>query len=187
MINFKNKDEAGPSALIVLAILILIVSLVFMIFVPAPTLGNLTKGHERSRKQIVDEIVAADARTKEATLAAQPRLWKGDTEAITASVLTQLTQQAIAKNLKLNAFRPQKPQLLAGVTELPYSVQISGSYPQVQLFLASLDKPGTRLVLRSIQLAAADGATDTVAATLGISAYFVPEVVASTEEAKRGK
>jgi hypothetical protein len=171
MINFKNRDELAPSVLIILSIAILIGSLLFMLLVPKPSVAGLAAGRTRSIHKIEDETDKAKARTKEAETAANPRIWSGEQESVTASVLALLTNQANQRSLKIAAFRPQRTQLLPGLTELPYSVQVSGPYPAVQTMIAALDTDSSKLALRSLQIASADGKTSAVTATLGLSAY----------------
>ena len=172
MISFKNREEIAPSVLILLSLLILLGSLAVMLFVPKPSTAGLARGKEMSRKKLESEIAQAKERTKEATAAAKARLWQGTPDAVTASVLAQLTGEANRRRLQIGAFRPQKPNAVAGLTELPFSVLISGPYPAIRAFAATLDGAGSKTALRSLQIAGADGASSQVTATLGISAYI---------------
>ncbi len=182
MINFKNRDEALPSALIVLSLLILVGALLFMLLVPKPTTAGLTKGRERSRKQLEAEIVSAKSRDMESRKAFAPRLWAGNTETITATILADLTQRANKSKLQVGAFRPQKQQALEGLTELPYSIQVAGPYPAVRSFIATLDVPNSRLALRSLQFASSDASSSAVTATLGVSAYLLSITPSAVKE-----
>jgi Tfp pilus assembly protein PilO len=172
VIGFKNKDEGLASGLILLSILILLGSLTVMLFVPKPTTAGIVAGRDRSRRTIEEEIERAKERAKEIQAAVQPRLWTGTPESITASVLAQLTKEAAGRKLQIGAFRPQRPQMLTGVTELPFSVQVSGPYPVVRAFMTALDASGSKITLRSVQIASSDAATNAVTATLGISAFL---------------
>jgi hypothetical protein len=178
MINFKNRDEILPSILILLSIVILTGALLFMLLVPKPTTAGLANGRDRSRRQIEAETKKATERYRSAQTAVQPRLWNGTVDSVTGAVLAQLAQQAQRRSLKIGAFRPQKQQTLAGLTELPYSVQVSGPFLSVRAFLSVLDSDSSKLALRSIQIASADGKTSTVTATVGLSAY-IPSVPVS--------
>jgi len=171
VINFKQPEERAPSALILLSIVILAGTLAYMLFVPPPSAAGLAKGRALSRQKIEDEIAATRKQTQQAQKQVAARIWRGNAETITAAVLAKLTEQANRQALKLTAFRPQRPQQVPGVTELPYSVQISGPYPVVRAMLEFLDHPGNKLVLRSVQIAASDAASSMVTATVGISAY----------------
>ncbi|MES2463914.1 MAG: type 4a pilus biogenesis protein PilO [Armatimonadota bacterium] len=171
MINFKNRDEVVPSVLILLSIALLVGSLLFMLLVPKPTTAGLANGRDRSRRQIREEAQKATERYKTAQAAVRPRLWNGTGDSVTGAVLALLAQQAQQRTLKIGAFRPQKQQTLAGLTELPYSVQVSGPFLSVRAFLSALDSRTSKLALRSVQIASADGKTSQVTATLGLSAY----------------
>jgi Tfp pilus assembly protein PilO len=191
MIGFKNRDEGLASALILLSILILLGSLVVMLFVPKPTTAGIVAGRDRSRRTIAEEIERAKARTKEVQTAIQPRLWTGNPEAITASVLAQLTKEAAGRKLQIGAFRPQRTQELPSMMELPFSVQVSGPYPAVRSFMSSLDVPGSKIALRSLQISSSDAATSAVTATLGLSVYLenrtvTPEKTESARPASGG-
>jgi Tfp pilus assembly protein PilO len=58
------------------------------------------------------------------------------------------------------------------MTELPFSVQITGAFPKISALLKGLDAPDTTIALRSVQIAASDGASSQVTATLGLSVYI---------------
>ncbi len=175
MINFKQPEERTPSALILLSIAILAGTLLYMVFVPAPSAAGIAKGREISRRKIQSEISDAQTRTLQMRKETQGRIWPGDAELVTSQVLARLTDQANQRSLKLAAFRPQKMQPLQGVTELPYNVQLAGPYPVVRAMIQSLDAPQSRLVLRSIQIASSEAASSAVVATLGLSAYIRSE------------
>ena len=112
--------------------------------------------------------------------------WSGNPERVTAEVLAQLTRQASGGGLKMGAFRPQRVQLLDGAQELPYSVQVSGPFPAVRAFAASLDSSGGKLAVRSIQIAASDASSSTVTATITLSAYVTSEPEKTNNSTTKG-
>jgi len=175
VINFKNKDEVLPSALIVFSVVVLLVSLGALLIPMLSPEKGLSRGRDRSRLEIQKQIKVSEESTLEATTKARPRLWSGDTDAVTAAVLAQLTRQSNQQALVLTAFRPQKPQALEGVAELPFTVQVAGSYAKVRAFVAGLDVSNTKLAVRSFQFASTDGATDAVTANVSFCAYVVPQ------------
>lgn len=172
MLNFKQRDEMLPSVLILLSVLILAATLIYMVAVPPPTAAGVVKGRTLSRMKVEEDIAKAKTRSAEIEQMIRPRLWRGNPEAVTASVLAEMTNQANRRALKLTAFRPQRVQTLEGMTELPFSVQVSGPYAAIRSVLSSLDAPGSRLAIRSIQVASADAASSAVTATIGVSAYI---------------
>jgi hypothetical protein len=187
MINFKNKDDVGPSALILLSILVLLGALIYMVFVPPPTTKGLVKRFESSRLKLVEETDALETRGEQARLANQSRLWESEPQKVTASVLAQLTHEAALQKLKLAAFRPQRTQRLESLTEVPFTVQVSGPYSAVRQFTAMIDAANSKLALRSFQLASSDGASDAVTATLGVSAYCAQSEKTIQKEEKNGR
>jgi Tfp pilus assembly protein PilO len=172
MINFRNREDRGASILILLAILILFGSLIYVLAVPEPSAAGIAKGRTISRQKIEQEIETVTRRTREVRAAVKKRLWQGEVESVTALVLQKLTAQANQRSLKITAFRPQKGQLIEGMTELPFSVQLTGAFPNVSAMLKGLDAPNTNITLRSVQIASSDGVSSLVTATLGLSVYI---------------
>ncbi|MBV9851448.1 MAG: hypothetical protein JO250_17405 [Armatimonadetes bacterium] len=172
MIPFRRREDALPSALILLSAALLTATLIYMLAVPRPSAAALDRGHTRARRQVLRETADVRKRTRQAQAAVAPRLWPGDANAASSGVLALLTVQTRRHALKLGAFRPQRPQALAGLTELPFSVQVSGPYPRVQAVMAALDAPQSRLALRSVEVASSEETSDVVTATLGLSAYM---------------
>ena len=187
MIGFKNKDDILPSSLIVLAILLLAGSLAFMLLAPKQSVKGLADKNRRNQLQIRKQIDDAKEASARATEQAKLRLWTGRPERVTAEVLAYVTGQTNTNKLKLGAFRPQRTVLLEGAAELPFSVQVSGSFPAVRAFLSALDTPKGRLALRSIQIAGADAASSNVTATLSLSAYVPMDAVPTTDAATKKK
>jgi hypothetical protein len=187
MMNFKDRNDLAPNVLMLLSAVVLVGTLIYVLFVPAPSSAGIVKGRELSRRRVLQEIADASLRAGEAVKVNRPRLWTGDPESVTAKVLAQVTEEARLRSLKVTAFRPQRPMVFESVTELPYSVQVSGAYPKVRAVAAALDKTGEKLVLRSVQVASADAATSAVTATFGLSAYVstAPAPVPVTTPVKR--
>ncbi len=173
MINFKRRDDIVPSSLILAAILLLLGTLLYMVLVPVPSTAGLAKGRDLSRKKIEQEIKSARSRADELEKTNQAYLWNDTAESVTASVLNNITAEARRKSLKMTAFRPQRPQTLETLTELPFSVQLSGPYPAVRAVVAALNTQESRIALRSLQMASSDGGSSAVTATLAFSAYTV--------------
>lgn len=171
MINFRSREDRSASILILLSILILFGSLIYVLAVPEPSAAGMAKGRTLSRQKIEQEIEAITRRSQEVRAAVKRRTWQGEVESVTALVLQRLTAQANQRSLKITAFRPLKGQVIEGMTELPFSVQITGAFPNVSAMLKGLDAPDTRIALRSVQIAASDGVSSQVTATLGLSVY----------------
>lgn len=172
MLNFKEPQYLVPSVLILLSIILMLGTLLFMVFVPPPSVAGLSKGKAPRLQTVTREISSAKARTHEANSQIAPLVWTGNTETISGTVLEQLTSLARQRSLSLSAFRPQRTVDVGGVTEMPFTVQVSGDYNGVHAVMASLDAPGSKLVLRSAQISSAATGSG-VTATLGLSAYIL--------------
>lgn len=177
MINFKQREFILPSALMLLSILVLGGTLAYMLLVPEPNAAGVVKGRAASRRKIEGEIEQAKERNRAMQQQVRPRLWEGNTEAITASVLAKITNEVNRRNLRMTAFRPQKPQMLENLTELPYTVQLAGPFPAVRETIRTFDAPGSKLAVRSLQIASADGASSEVTASLAVCAYTAPSAI----------
>jgi Tfp pilus assembly protein PilO len=187
MIDFKDPQLRVPSIVFLVALLLL-VGAGAALLLPRPDADVSTRGRERSRRQLEQQIEQAKTLEAGARAAAATRLSAGSAESVTASTLSQLTRRANERKLILAGFRPQKPQLVEGVTELPFSVQVTGPYPAVRAFLDAFDLPTSRLALRSLQVAATDGATSAVTASVTFCAYIAaaPAAPVAQTGARRG-
>jgi len=178
-ISFKRPEDVLPSALILLALAILAVTLGLILLAPVQTKAAVDKSHKNSLRKLVNQISDLNRRADSAQKEAATRLWTGDPETVSTSVLGGLTAQANSLSLKVGAFRPQRIVQLDGLTELPFSVQITGPYTRVRKVLASYDTPTSKVAIRSAQIASsAQSSTYDVTATVQISAYIPTEAVA---------
>ncbi|BDI31630.1 hypothetical protein CCAX7_36810 [Capsulimonas corticalis] len=187
MINFKNRDEILPSALILLSIVLMSAALLYILLVPAPTVASAERAHRLMRRRILRDTTTATLRTRSSQAAAAPRLWPGDPRSVTSAVLAQLTDNARQQGVSLTSFRPQRGQTLDGVAELRYTAQLSGSYPQVRGVLASFDAKNGKTALRSVDMSAGGAKANVVTATVGLSAYLpATETVIATVQSGGG-
>jgi Tfp pilus assembly protein PilO len=168
---------------LVLSLLVILASVGLITVAPRPDPEAAQNSHRKTLAKLNSTRDQAQLDATSAEKAAAKRIWLGDSDAVTSALMAGLTREADARDLKMAGFRAQRVVDYQGITELPFSVQVIGTYPEVRSFLAMLDKPGTRILLRSAQLASADAATDTVSATLGVSA-FIRSVVAPAQAAK---
>lgn len=169
--------------ILVLSLLVIAASVASITVAPKPDPEAARNAHRRTVAKLIATRDQSKRDAQSADAAAAKRIWPGDSDAVTSALMAGLTREADARELKMAGFRAQRVVDYQGITELPFSVQVVGPYPSVRAFLAMLDRPGTRILLRSAQLASADAATDTVSATLGVSA-FVRSVIAPVQAAK---
>ncbi|MBV6458127.1 MAG: hypothetical protein HONBIEJF_01250 [Fimbriimonadaceae bacterium] len=115
-------------------------------------------------RKLRDQVSAAKAKN-------QPMIWALDADEISAHAMAFATKMANGRNLKVAAFRPQRPQPNGNLTMLPYQLSVEGSFPDVVRFLQAMETKGTKLAVNLVQVASADGASDHVNATIGLVAY----------------
>ena len=185
MFDFQNKEHVLPSALILVAILLLTGAALYDILVPTPSSQSAGHSHALARRKLADDMFMAKTGESKAKSALEPKLWQGDPNSVAAGVLAQMTTQANRHSLTLGAFRPERSVPLGIVTELPYSVQVTGPYPSIRTVMSALDGPNSKVILRSMQLAASEQSSNVVSATLGVSAYLAtdPLVAAAPQPA----
>ena len=175
MISFQRREDVVPSVLMILSILVLAGTLAYMLLVPKPSARNSARAWTSSRRRMVDDISDTRKQTRLARESVRPRLWRGDPEAVTATILAQLTQQTGHRALKLAAFRPDRSREFEEVTELRFDAQVSGPYAGLHSLMDALDSRGSKVALRSVQITLSQTAGNTVAATLGLSAFVATD------------
>lgn len=175
MISFQRREDIAPSVLTLLSILVLAGTLAYMLLVPKPSAAGSARAWTSSRRRMVDDIADTRRQSRLARAAVPPRLWRGEPEAVTATVLAQLTQQTGHRALKLAAFRPDRPREFEEVTELRFDAQVTGPYAGIHSLMDSLDSRGSKVALRSVQITLSQAAGNTVAATLGLSAFVATD------------
>lgn len=121
------------------------------------------KLHEELRK-FRDEVTKG----REAT---EKRLWTEDADQLGASVMGVVDTVANELQVKVQAFRPQRTISNAGLTRYPYLVVLTGAFPKIATMMERIAAPETKIAVTSVQISAADGVSDTVTASLGVSAF----------------
>ena len=177
MIDFKNRNDIVPSALILLSIVILAATAVFMLLVPPPTLKQSTHAFNAKGRNLSKRTAALEAQAADISKASQARLWSGDAQTVTSAVLAQMTDRSRRYGVALASFRPQRGQDLPGLSELRFNAQVTGSYVNVCDLMGSLDASGGRIALTSVNIAASGTNAGSVTATLGLSAYMPSSTV----------
>lgn len=176
MISFRRREDVAPSVLVVLSILVLAGTLAYMLLVPKPSAAGSARAWTSSRRRMVNDIADTRRQTRLARAAVMPRLWRGDPEAVTATILAQMTEQTGKRALKLTAFRPDRPRAFEEVTELRFDAQVAGPYAGIHALADALDARGSKVVLRSVQITASPSAGNAVSGTLGLSAFVATDL-----------
>jgi len=167
-----DPADRTTNGLVVGSAIVMLATFCYAVFVPARSARDVAAGRQRSRATVEKDIETAKESVRDAETANQARVWTGDTETVTATLLDRWTRETKSMGLNLVSFRPQKTRIVAGLVELPVTVQVSGTWPRVASLLNRSDKPGARVVLRGVQIASADAASDAVTATLQFHVYL---------------
>ncbi len=192
MISFRNKADVGPSAAIILAMLVMIGTLVFVLL-PKPKVAMTTRAIDKvaldSRLNIKK---AKDAGARDQEFVAQ-YVWTGPASQVAPVALARATKLSADHHLKLIAFRPQRTTDADGFTQLPFQISVEGPFPAVAAMLRELETPQGQLCVNLVQVSAAEGDTNKVSATIGTIAFLRPTPVSTktttttTTEVKPGK
>lgn len=170
MISFRTKDDQIAAGLFILGLILLAASLIWML-IPVPSVAGIANGKGRSKIQIESDIKAQ--KQKNAALEAQiePVLWVGMPEDVAPKALASITALAKARKIDVS-FRPQKTVDIGGLTQIPFSVSVSGSFANAVQLLKDLQNPKHRLAVSLVQLTSADSASDSVTGTINVVAYL---------------
>jgi Tfp pilus assembly protein PilO len=175
MIDFKQKESSGLSTVIVASLVVIVASFGFLLFYPKPKIVTDTQAAQAEVQRKIDASIKS---VNTGVSIVSPKLWLGNPDTVSSEVLGALTSKANEGSLKLSSFRPQKGQDIAGLMELPFSAQLSGSYESVRDILSALDAPSSKIVLRSAQITATDQGDTEVTAIIGLSAYVPASAMA---------
>jgi hypothetical protein len=172
MISFRTKDDTVASAITLLAILILTGALGVLLFVKDPTEAGVTRGRPRMVGALQREV--ADLKKETAAIDAQiePLLWDASAAQIAPQALASINKLAATNKIKILAFRPQKSVDTTGLTLMPFSLTVDGSYPNVLQLVKDLENSNLKLAVSLAQVGASDGATDHVTGTISVVAYM---------------
>jgi hypothetical protein len=179
-----NPTDRTANTLVIGSAMVMLATLCYALLVPPRSAKDVTAGRVRSRESVERDIATAKDAVRESETATRARLWNGDAESVVATLLDRWNRDARSLELQVTSFRPQKTRSVAGLTELPGTLQVSGPWPRVGQLLERLERPGARLVVRSVQIASADAASDAVTATVQFQAYLAKPTAPAGADAK---
>lgn len=169
--KFSLANDRHWAGFLAAVSLLMAVLLGVLLFVPRPR-QTVTIGQRTSAEAAVrSETRASEQAYEKARAQAANYLWTEGADAVSPKALEIVTDAAKAENLRISAFRPQKPSEADGLQQLAYLVAVEGRFPQVIGFLRRVETPGNRLAVTLFQVTSADGATDAVTATVGLVAF----------------
>lgn len=152
------------------AIAVTVGLLAFHLLAPMPSAAQTTKRHRAEEIKTAEETKSLRDEVLRIKTEIAPNLWDVPVDELGAAVMGVVDKAVTGKALKIQGFRPQKPITVSGVTRYPYLVVLQGPFQQVVGFVREIESTGTKLAVNGVQMSGADGATDTVTATVGIVA-----------------
>lgn len=153
------------------AVVVMAVVLLAHLVVPVPSAASVVRALRRQDGDLRTKIEKARDDVSATRAENETKVWTQPADQVSAAALARVTELAKAQSLKVLAFRPQKAQEGSGVTRYPYQISVEGYFPKVVAFVRALETPKLKLPVVSVQIAAADGATDKVSSTIGIVAF----------------
>lgn len=174
MIDFKNKDELPTNVVILGSLAVLVISGACLKLLPPPQVPS-ARAEESARNKIlhVTSAIKSDINNERRSMASST--WPGHPEDIGPIALKQVNALLQNRHLKLVGFHAQKVIEQPNITLIPFVVSVDGGFPNVMAFTRDLEKSGTKLVVNLFQLSNADQSTDKVTASIGITAYQLPQ------------
>lgn len=170
--NWTNSIEGRWNLAAVGAIVLMAGALLYHLMVPVPTEASLARRHRSELSQFNREAAQLRDEVKSDREYVNSKLWNGSPETLGADALASVDKFAKKNQIAVQAFRPQRTVTSEGIVRYPYSVVVQGSFPRVLQLVRDLQAPGTLFAVTSVQLTSADGATDSVTATIGLAAFL---------------
>lgn len=172
--EMKTWTNATIGAMVVCVLLLL-----FQFFGPKP--ASQTRKWQEEKLDLEKKINGAKENLPDAETELAAKVWTESPDQLGAILMGAVQANARKNGLNMLAFRPQKTEEDSGVVRHGYSVSLEGRFPQVIEFLRAVETPESKLAVGTLQIAAADGATDAVTATVGIVAYRRAEEILQTK------
>jgi Tfp pilus assembly protein PilO len=171
MINFRDKDQL-PSLVIFGLSGVILLGAVVLAVLPKPTAAPVIAKDKKDRDTTIAKIENDRQSAKDATVQVLAQSFPGPAQTVEKYALTTVSGLTSKHKIKLTGIRPQRGNLAGDLTQLPFLVNVTGSYLDVIAFERDLEQPGNKLGVNSVQLAASDPSTDIVVANINIVAYL---------------
>lgn len=167
----KNQNDRISTAVSIASIVVMAATLAFILLVPKPTLKGLKAKFDKARP--LQESAAKKAKESQARAIDEigKYVWTGKDSEVAPAALDKVTRIAFTRHIKVVAFRPQK-MIEGNFNQIPFLINLDGSYPDVMRFEKDLEDPANRLAVNLVQLTSADSNSDHVTATVGVLAYL---------------
>jgi type II secretory pathway component PulM len=186
MINFKAKDELGTTVAAVLGLLGLAGVLAYMLFVPPPSEKTSSQKLLQEQAEIVKSVDDAKAKLATANVVINKQTWATSIPEVESTTLSKLSSLARANGVKLTGLRPQRQTMAGELEAIPFVLSAEGSFPTVLAFVKAVENPENRLAVNLVQLTSAEGDSDKVTATVGLTAFRLEPKQVPKEEKDNG-
>lgn len=140
---------------------------------PKPNLRITQQKIAKQRQELRTKSAMVKADLTRSTQAVDQRMWTKGMDTASPTILSEVNKLAVANNVRIVSFRPQKPADNGGLLQLGFALVCEGGYTQVVGLIRGMEKSMPRVVVHQVQLASTDGASDKTSATIGLAA-FVP-------------
>jgi Tfp pilus assembly protein PilO len=171
-------NEQSWRAATIVAMVLCVLLLAFHLFVPRQRLAANTARHQADELKLMQEVKDLRDRVSLMQTVNATHVSQGPGDSVGAEAMATVSNLAKTSNLKLIAFRPQRPQIDGVLTRNAYLAALEGPYPNVVRLVNTIEKSSKKLAVQSMQLASADGATDKVTASVTVVAYVESEAKA---------
>lgn len=160
----------------ILAVLALAGALIFDWFAPTPDPALAKLKLQKERTKLETELKSKRKEMESIQKTVANKLWSEKAEEVTPKIMTEANKIADQVGVKIKSFRPQRTLTGAGLERLTYTALVEGEYQKVVQLAHKFDEPSNQFSVYMIQIAAADGNSDQVNATISIVAYAKSDI-----------
>ena len=172
MMNFRDKNQALPTTLLGLALVIATGAVLYMALVPVPTTQSVKSDEQKHSNDDRRNTGKAQRDLHDELTVISDNAFNGQEQDADSAILDLVTKLTAKRNVKLVGFRPQRTVDAGQLTQLPYIVSVSGSFPNIIAFTGDLEAKGTKLAVNTVQMAASDTSTDNVTGNISVVGYL---------------
>lgn len=159
------------NAVMFLGLAAIVAILVTDLLLPKASVTKVRSTISGKERDLTREIAANREKFETEQMTIASTTWTGSLESVSPVVLERLNQMAAAKGLQVKTFRPQRSLAEGGLDVLAFVISVEGAFPNALAFIRQIEQPGSNLAVTQIQMAAVDGASDRVSATIGVTAF----------------
>ena len=171
----KNWTAVSITALAAIAGL-----LIFHVMAPVPDASEVRLEKRAQISSLEGEINAYNASVKRQEADLAKRIWTVSADEVGTATMQRVTNSARQFNLKLLAFRPQRPQAEGDLIREGFLTALEGSFINVMQFVRSIEDKPEKVLVSTVQVSSADGGSDLVTASVSLATFRKAEVKEKT-------